>query len=166
VGKSNNFDVLQRQPNDYSSFSLKHQPLTLASAIKYAASIKINADGTIPASRCNCTFCQKLGLTNASLDGPSDFKLLSPDSSSGLGDYTRLDTAHKYFCQKCGVHVWAGGSYEYEGTKHDFFTINLATVDQPQEGVDLSKVKVQYCDGLHDNWFAGLKDVPWPGGLP
>jgi hypothetical protein len=93
---------------------------------------------------------------------------LSPDSPSdpGVGDYTRLDTAHKYFCKKCGVHVWAGGSYEYQGTKHDFFTINLASVDQPQDGVDLSKVKVTYADGLRDNWGEMSTEKPFSGGLP
>lgn len=50
--------------------------------------------------------------------------------------------------------------------KHEFFAVNLATIDQPQEGIDLSKTKINYCDGLNDNWWAGLKDEPWAGGLP
>ena len=73
---------------------------------------------------------------------------------------------HRYFCDKCGVHVWGEGSYEYEGQKHDFFTVNAATIDQPQDGVNLNEVKISYCDGLHDNWAAGLKDKPYEGGLP
>lgn len=77
-----------------------------------------------------------------------------------------METAHKYFCQRCGVHVWACGSYVYEGTTFEFFNVNLATVDQPQEGVDLSEVKLGYYDGLRDNQKAGTRETPFPGGLP
>jgi len=52
----------------------------------------------------------------------------------------------------CGVHVFQEGEYEYEGTKHAFFSVNAATLDQPQERVDLSKVKIGYWDGLSNNW--------------
>ena len=58
------------------------------------------------------------------------------------------------------------GEYEWEGKTIKFFSINLCSVDQPQEGLDLSKVKLNYCDGRNDNWGAGLKDAPWAGGLP
>ena len=64
------------------------------------------------------------------------------------------------------MHVWAGGSYTYEGQTFEFFTINLASADQPQEGVDLSKVKLNYWDGLHDGWKTGMQDTPYSGGLP
>ena len=61
-------------------------------------------------------------MTNASIS-ESDFKLLSPNSTAdGVGDYCRMDTAHKWFCKTCGVHVWAEGSYVYEGNTIDFFT--------------------------------------------
>lgn len=56
------------------------------------------------------------------------------------------------------------GEYEAFGEKHDAFTINLLTLDQPQEDLDLSKFKIGYCDGKHDNWMAGLRDTPWPEG--
>ena len=141
--------------------------LTLQSDIKYTATIKIKLDGTIEATRCNCTFCQKLGTTNLALDGPSDFTLLSPKSTDEVGNYCpRVPTARKNFCKTCGVHVWQGGQYEFEGQTHDYFMINAASIDQPQEGVDLQKVKLTYWDGLHDNWHAGMKDTPYSGGLP
>ena len=105
-------------------------------------------------------------MTNLRLD-PSDFKLLSPKSKEELGDYCpRVKTAHKWFCQTCGVHVWGEGSYEFEGQSFDFFTINACTIDQPQEGVDLAKVKLSYGDGLNDNWYAGSKETPYANGLP
>lgn len=53
----------------------------------------------------------------------------------------------------------------FEGKRVDAFMINLATIDQPQEGVDLSETKVKYWDGLRDNFAEGLREVPWPNGL-
>lgn len=58
----------------------------------------------------------------------------------------------------------SSGKYEYEGTVVDFFGINILTLDQPQEGLDLSQWKIMYYDGRNDNWKGGMKDVPWPGG--
>lgn len=142
--------------------------LYLHSFIKYTANVKVDSEGNLKASRCNCTYCQKLGYINASLDGPADFKLLSPKSPTddGVGNYTRHSTANKWFCKNCGMHVYAEGQYEFQGQKFDFFTVNIASVDQPQDGVDLSTVKFSYWDGLHDNWMAGEKDTPYPNGLP
>lgn len=57
------------------------------------------------------------------------------------------------------------GYYEFDGKKFDLFAVNLASVDQPQEGVDLTETKISYFDGLHDNFYAGTKDTPWPCGL-
>jgi len=71
---------------------------------------------------------------------------------------------HLYFCEKCGVQVFREGTYEFEGTKHEVFSVNLCTVDQPQEGIDLAGFKITYCDGLHDNWMGGMKEAPWSGG--
>lgn len=47
----------------------------------------------------------------------------------------------------------------------DFFSMNLQTIDQPQDGVELSQWKLKYWDGLNNNWFAGSREVPWAGGL-
>ncbi|OQO15294.1 hypothetical protein B0A48_00677 [Cryoendolithus antarcticus] len=117
--------------------------------IRYTAVIKINPEtGDIrPANRCNCSFCRKMSTTNHHLDGPQDFELISPGSAD-----------------ECGVHVWMHGYYEYEGTKHELNVINLATIDQPQEGVDLSKVKPTY-----SNMLVGQPgppgDVPFEHGM-
>ncbi|GIZ37333.1 hypothetical protein CKM354_000078300 [Cercospora kikuchii] len=135
--------------------------------------IKYTFDATslpLSANRCNCTFCQKLGLTGHGLKNLSkDFHLISPDSKENpaLGSYApKVKTGAKYFCKECGTHVWQEGYYEWEGQRHDFFSVNLATVDQPQDGVDLSETKIRYEDGLHDNWAAGSREKPWPNGLP
>ena len=54
---------------------------------------------------------------------------------------------------------------EAEDGMVDFFALNLVTVDQPQEGLDLSVFGVQYWDGRRDNWKSGCKEEPWPGGI-
>lgn len=56
-------------------------------------------------------------------------------------------------------------SYELFGKAVNHFSVNLSSVDQPQEGIDLSEVKIGYFDGLNGNFQAGLKDQPWKGGL-
>lgn len=100
------------------------------------------------------------------LDGPADFELLSPASRDEIKTYTpNVKTCVRYFCEKCGMHVWMEGYYEANGYRSDIFAVNLRSVDQPQEGVDLRDVKVQYFDMLHNNFGGGLADKPWEGGL-
>lgn len=115
------------------------------------------------ATRCNCTVCLKTGYTGINFPA-SDFTLRSPASLAELGDYQfNSKEVNKYFCRTCGVHVCWTGRYEYEGEVVEFFGINVLTLDQPQEGVDLRTWKIMYSDGRNDNWMAGLKDVPWSG---
>ena len=131
--------------------------------IKYTAALPVEANPT--AGRCNCTICLKQGFTSKRLDSPDDFTLLSPASVSEVKDYQmRSKDVHKRFCGTCGIHVWGEGQYEFQGAVHKFFTINALTLDQPQEGLDLSTWKMMYVDGRNDNWAAGPKDTPWPGG--
>lgn len=132
--------------------------------IQYTANVALPDPPT--ATRCNCTVCQKTGATNLRLDSLDDFKLITPSSLSDLPDYQfRSKDVHRVFCNKCGVHVIGHGFYEFEGNKYDFVTLNLITVDQPQEGIDLSKFKISYYDGLTDNFSGGTKEAPWPNGL-
>ncbi|KIW61858.1 hypothetical protein PV05_01929 [Exophiala xenobiotica] len=132
--------------------------------IKYKAELSISETEPPVASRCNCTICLKQGYTSMRLARPSDFTLLSPESASQVKDYQmRSKDVHKYFCDKCGIHVWSTGRYEFEGQTHDFMTLNILTLDQPQPGLDLSKFKIEYWDGRNDNWKAGASDTPYPG---
>lgn len=128
------------------------------------------------ATRCNCTNCQKFRTTSLDFSGKgpggqvATFNLISPASldDPGLGKYSSKDyskTAPRYFCKTCGAHCWIDGYIDYAGNKFPRQKINLATVDQPQDGVDLSEVKVLYYDLLHDNIQGGLRDTPWSGGL-
>jgi hypothetical protein len=130
-------------------------------------SVKVALSNPPVASRCNCTNCQKTGFTGLALDSIEDFELETPKSLTDLADYQlgSNSTIHRYSCPKCGVHVFRIGSYEYEGTVTKFQNVNVLTLDQPQEGLELSEWKIEYWDGRADNWMAGKKDQPWPGGL-
>jgi hypothetical protein len=142
---------------------------TLYRAIKYTVDIPIAADGSFNATRCNCSFCQKFGTTSLSPPSPDDFKLVQPTSLDQIsGDYTKdSKTNHRYFCSHCAVYILQMGLIENdEGQKQEFFLFNVASIDQPQEGVDLNKVKIHYWDGLHYNWAGGMSEKPWPNGLP
>ncbi|KAF2482349.1 Mss4-like protein [Neohortaea acidophila] len=125
-------------------------------------------------SRCNCTFCQRLGLINLGVKNPgSDFKLVSPATREEIDDYAPRTKAteagnldvHRRFCSRCGVHVWSEGWHQFGDQRHDFFGVNLVTLDQPQDGLELNEAKFTYWDGLHNNWDAGKQDHPFPGGL-
>ncbi|KAK3711373.1 hypothetical protein LTR37_009753 [Vermiconidia calcicola] len=142
-----------------------------ASLIKYTVATAIDPDGTLHATRCNCSFCQKLGCTNLRVASPStDFKLLQPASmhdNEDVGDYSKDPTKmHRWFCKKCSVLVYMEGVLEWEGQEVGFFMVNVGSIDQPQEGVDLGKIKLQYVDMLNDNIHGGLKGEPWGNGLP
>jgi len=130
--------------------------------IKYQA--ELPATDPPVATRCNCSICLKQGFTGIRLT-PADFTLLSPDRPDQTKEYQLTSKRiHKYFCDTCGVHVWAEGRYEWEGQQVEFFSLNALTLDQPQEGLNLNDFKIQYWDGKNDNWAAGPKDTPWPGG--
>lgn len=126
-------------------------------------------------SRCNCSICYKKGNLIFQLPDDSALKLLQPSSydSPELGDYQfGTKGAHHYFCKTCGVSVIMRGVFVYEGQEMAFRSVNGLTIDQgcgkegeEDEGkLDLSKVKVQYWNGLENDWKTGLSDVPFPGG--
>jgi hypothetical protein len=116
------------------------------------------------ATRCNCTICLKIGFTALPLD-EKDFTLETPLLASELADYQwRTKESHRYFCSRCGVHVYGKAEYEENGKLVKHFGINLVTLDQPQEGLDLSIFKIRYYSGRNDAFYLGLKDTPYPGG--
>jgi hypothetical protein len=130
--------------------------------IQYTAALPIT--DTPVASRCNCTICLKIGYTSIRIS-PEDFKLIAPSSESEVKNYQmRSKDINKYFCANCGIHCWSNGKYEFQGVVHHFFTINILTLDQPQEGLDLSKFKIRYSEGRSGNWTLEQRDQPYPGG--
>lgn len=150
-------------------FKLLHMTaiLIIHSLVKYIVHAKVSKDGTMDVTRCNCTFCQKLGTTNYYCDGPEDFELISPASKGELSIFApRVKTCPRRFCGQCGNHVFMDGYYELpNGTKRDMMVVNVATIDQPQEGLDLNNVMIGYVDGLTNSQFKGTQDKPFPGGL-
>ncbi|PPJ56030.1 hypothetical protein CBER1_03399 [Cercospora berteroae] len=138
-------------------------------SIKYQMTIpRPSTETPFQVNRCNCSFCQKLGMSNYYLNDPStNWKLLEPSNKSDLAKYPpNAKNGSKYFCRDCGTHVYQEARYPMGDQMVDLFTVNALTIDQPQEGLDLSETKIEYVDMLHDNFMAGTRDVPWPGGLP
>lgn len=97
----------------------------------------------------------------------ADFTLLTESTAprSALGNYQpRVKSLARYFCQDCGAHVWMEGYFEHEGKKFEIFAVNLASVDQPQEGINLKDVKIRYFGELEGKPFE-MRDEPWEHGL-
>jgi hypothetical protein len=66
---------------------------------------------------------------------------------------------HHQFCSHCGVHAFGRGHLEQLGGA--YYSVNLNCIDE----LDLSKLKVMYWDGRHNNWAAGPAEAPYaPGG--
>lgn len=106
------------------------------------------------ATRCNCTFCTKLGGPST-LVKPDAFRLLSGQAL--LSEYRRPGSpASRSFCKACGAHVFGSGDIPEIGGA--FVSVNLNCLDD----LDPWQLKVQHWDGRHDNWQGGLREQPWP----
>ncbi|KAJ9602548.1 hypothetical protein H2200_013091 [Cladophialophora chaetospira] len=134
--------------------------------ITYTVSVPQSQLDNPRAGRCNCTICLKAGYTNVRI-ARTDFKLLTPASLAECKDYRIRpeQNIHKYFCGTCGIHVAQEGSFEWNGQVHEFFTFNLVTLEQPQDGLELSQWKFTYCDGRNDKFENISHDGPLPGGV-
>ena len=113
----------------------------------------------------NCSICLKTNRLSLQIPNPdTQFHLLSPASLSSVPDYQfGTKSQHYHFCDKCGIHVLAYGSYVWEGKEVKTFSVNAVTLD-PDQGVDLRAFKVGYWDGKEENWGAGMGEKPYPGG--
>jgi len=112
-------------------------------------------------ARCNCTVCTKTGFTSYQTP-KSNFKLLTPASFAELTNYQpNMKTMNRYSCPTCSVQIALDGTYPLPGGKeHVHFSINAATLDQPQEGLELTGTKIVYVNGREDKWTDGLTDAP------
>lgn len=116
------------------------------------------------ATRCNCTICLKSGFLGLAVK-PENFHLKTPSSLDDIPFYSaRVPSITRRFCNKCATCIVTHGYFEINGKKTDFFSLNANSLDQPQDGLDLSIFTIKYWDGRGDNWQAGLKDTPYPGG--
>jgi hypothetical protein len=118
------------------------------------------------ATKCNCSFCLKSNFLTIPVPGDgSQFKLLSPKSLDEVGDYRfGSKKGSHYNCKECGIYLVNKPpmTMELNGEMVSMF-INAVTLDQGQD-LDLRKFKVMYWDGKENNWAAGLKEEPYPGG--
>ncbi|WPU63524.1 GFA family protein [Peredibacter starrii] len=104
--------------------------------------------------KCNCSFCGKVRNWSAAVK-PEAFKLLTSEQDLGLYQFNTKANSHA-FCKNCGVRTHTKGYVEQIGGH--FVSVALCTIDNisPEE---LSKVPVQYMDGLHNNWFNPPKET-------
>ncbi|GAM90837.1 hypothetical protein ANO11243_088830 [Dothideomycetidae sp. 11243] len=126
-------------------------------------------------TKCNCSLCQKRGWFTLKMD-KADFHLLTPCTSeqawnSKHGEYFGIwakDTSRdmkRCFCDVCGSSFAMQGFFEYEGREIHFFAIDPKSLDQPQEGLEMSEFKVKYHNMLADEMAPPRPDRPHPGGL-
>ncbi|PSK35071.1 hypothetical protein B9Z65_1654 [Elsinoe australis] len=126
--------------------------------------------------RCNCTYCMKSGIDNLKvpreafhLKTPcSTAEAISAENTHGvkMGRFTIVASSpnlHRYFCDLCGNIIFISGYLDLEGQQFDYFSFNSKTLDQPQDGLDLSTFKPEYFDGLKGT-FEKKTDGPHPGG--
>ncbi|MCP3168283.1 GFA family protein [Myxococcus qinghaiensis] len=119
-------------------------------AVRFEAEFDLSA----PVNRCNCTVCTKMGGTTTSVP-PSQFRVTKGESETS--EYRVGDSPnYRRFCKHCGVQCYGGGFVEEMGGH--FRSINLGCLD----GVDVSKLTVQYWDGRYNNWEAGPSNQPFP----
>jgi hypothetical protein len=105
-------------------------------------------------SRCNCTICNKLGITTT-LVKPDAFTLVAGEAALTKYEWGGK-TAQRYFCATCGVTCFSRGYLEEVGGA--YVSVSLNAVDD----VDLIDVALTHWDGRHNNWQAGRRPTPWP----
>jgi hypothetical protein len=127
----------------------------------------VELDLTDPiAGKCNCSSCLNRGYLILDALSPSNFVLKSPASEDDaeLGKYSpKGGSLHFYFCKTCGVNCFYQGREKSGAEDVEYVRINALTLD-PEQGVDFLKMKMEYWDGKNNNWKAGPRDHPYPGG--
>ena len=116
-------------------------------AVTFEADLDLD-EGT---GKCNCTYCWKQRMWTVGTS-PDNFRLTSGEET--LGDYARSGDwgeGHHRFCTKCGISTHGHGRIEAMGG-NPYVAVQLATLDD-LEVEDLVNARLQYMDGLHDNWW-------------
>lgn len=105
-------------------------------------------------SKCNCSICLKASNLSA-IVAPAAFRVLG--GVRALESYAWGGrTATRYFCRRCGIHLFGRGHLAELGG--DYVSINVNTLDD----VDPNTLAVVHWDGRHNNWHAGPRPEPWP----
>jgi hypothetical protein len=119
-------------------------------AVRFAARVDLDAG----ASRCNCSICVRTAVTGGIVK-PDAFALIAGEDSLATYEWGHK-ISQRFFCKHCGVHVFARGHLAELGG--EYVSINYNCL----EDVELANLKVGYWDGRHNNWYAGMRDRPWP----
>ena len=130
----------------------KYQGGCHCGAVRFEAEI----DRTAVTNKCNCSFCTKVGSWGVIVK-PDAFRQLSGEEA--LGSYQfNSKTTHHPFCKHCGVRPFSHGNLPELGG--EYYSVNIHCL----EDIDFTSLKVQYWDGRNDNWDAGPRSAPFPGG--
>jgi hypothetical protein len=115
--------------------------------------VRFEADcDTATGTKCNCSFCIRLGVLTAVVK-PHEVRVL--DGEQNLTAWGgALGT--RYFCKTCGIHCFSRGHLKELGG--DYATVNFHAL----ENFDPIGTRVLYWDGRHNNWQAGTREEPWP----
>jgi hypothetical protein len=121
-------------------------------AVRYEVELDLSA----AFGKCNCSMCTKSSFWGA-IAKPAAFKLVSGEDA--LSDYQfGSNSVHHLFCKHCGVRSFGRGNLAALGG--EYYSINVCCLD----GVDFSTLTTQYWDGRNNNWQAGPRPQPYPGG--
>lgn len=139
-----------KNDNARSNATTTHRGSCHCGAIRFEVSVDLSQGGT----RCNCSICTKLA-TLSLIVAPEALRSLTPESELAFYEWGGK-VARRYFCKHCGVQTFSRGFLAEIGGA--FASVNLNALDD----IDPAQLPVRYWDGRHDNWYAGLRDTPWP----
>lgn len=133
-------------------------------AVWYKAIIDLS---TQRPTKCNCTYCHKSNFVSISvnIDDPDSFRHATRGEAN-LGQYRFADGGVAWnFCTHCGVNVWAQGEYDRsddggQTVRDKTLLINAVTLNQDDNGLDLTKLKFGYYNGKDHGWNAEQRDEP------
>ena len=145
--------------------------------ITYAARLNLrdaslSSESPFCLTRCNCSICHKAGYLAATCQPASSLSILTPkEGEAGISDYAfGQGTIHHWFCPKCGIRCFYGGSYISEkGETVHFKRVNALTLDGRADGQpleDLRALKTGYTEMKSpEGWRKGIASQPWDGGV-
>lgn len=117
-------------------------------AVRFAAEVDVAAGTT----KCNCTWCWKHRWWSVKTE-PGRFELRAgADRLSG--------GAKGGFCKGCGVFAFQVVNTDGwgEGFGGELISLNVTCLDDLDVDTLLA-APVQYCDGLHDNWWSPPAEI-------
>lgn len=134
----------------HSNRATTHQGSCHCGAIRF----EVVADLGSGAARCNCSICTKIASVGI-IVAPEALRSLTPEADLAFYEWG-AKVGRRYFCRICGIHTFSRGSLPELGGA--YASVNLNTLDD----VDPALLTIRYWDGRHNNWYAGMRETPWP----